>query len=203
MILEGVLLPGETLRQTELANRLGLSRVPVREALNKLHAEGVVTYKENVGYAVARFDGSELAEIYLMRKLLERELISSMDMKQVNIAYLRELNQAIESLDMEEDLLERERLNREFHTQLFEHSPLKVVRAEVMRLWDQSEFYRALYRYEKDSQKRTVAAHERIVSAIERRDLDLLLRNLDEHRNEAEEILLRQVGHPSSTRRAR
>src|SRR5687767_5679974 len=75
MILSGELLPGQPLRQVQLAERLGVSRVPVREALTTLVADGAVVHTPNTGYAVARFNLAELREIFLMRELLEDELL--------------------------------------------------------------------------------------------------------------------------------
>ena len=53
LIIDRVLLPGEKIRQVELAERLGVSRSPLREALRTLESEGVVTYETNRGYVIA------------------------------------------------------------------------------------------------------------------------------------------------------
>ena len=64
LILNGRLTPGERLVQSELAEQLGVSRTPIREALHKLAAEGLVTLSSYKGAAVADFSVSELEEIY-------------------------------------------------------------------------------------------------------------------------------------------
>jgi len=183
MILMGQLLPGETLRQESLAERLQVSRVPVREALITLQAEGVVTYTARIGYAVARFRSEELREIYLMRSLLERELLSRIDLGQVDAAELERLNDALEQLDdTDSSLWEHKRLNREFHFTLFEMAGMPTVLVEVERLWNLSEFYRSLYAYEPDQVRRIVDEHRRIVAAIRSGSRDLLLSEVDVHR---------------------
>ncbi|MGK7870244.1 GntR family transcriptional regulator [Falsiroseomonas sp. E2-1-a20] len=70
-ILSGRLAPGERIRPEAVAARLGLSRMPVREALHQLDAEGLVTLRANRGAIVTRHDPAALAEIFEMRALLE------------------------------------------------------------------------------------------------------------------------------------
>src|SRR5262249_58597129 len=78
-IMRGDLLAGEQIRQIDWARRLGVSQVPIREALKTLAAEGILTHGHNRGYFVARFGSSEVAEIYLMRRVLERELLQTIE----------------------------------------------------------------------------------------------------------------------------
>ncbi|HJY60431.1 MAG TPA: GntR family transcriptional regulator, partial [Streptosporangiaceae bacterium] len=75
LIIDRVLLPGEKIRQVELAERIGVSRSPLREALRTLESEGVVAYEINRGYVVAKLDDDDLAQIHRMRTLLEDELL--------------------------------------------------------------------------------------------------------------------------------
>src|SRR6516162_7301396 len=77
LIIRRVLLPGEKIRQVELANRVGVSRSPLREALRTLESEGIVSYEVNRGYVVSRLDRHDLEQIYRMRALLEQELLST------------------------------------------------------------------------------------------------------------------------------
>ncbi len=89
LIIDRVLLPGEKIRQVELADRLGVSRSPLREALRTLESEGVVAYEINRGYVVARLDDDDLAQIYRMRALLEDELLRTV--KRPDAAVLSDL----------------------------------------------------------------------------------------------------------------
>ena len=56
LVMDGILLPGEKLRQLELAEQIGVSRSPLREALRTLESEGILTYEVNRGYVVARLE---------------------------------------------------------------------------------------------------------------------------------------------------
>src|SRR6202011_1594856 len=89
LIIDRVLLPGEKILQVELAERIGVSRSPLREALRTLESEGVVAYEVNRGYVVARLDDEDLAQIYRMRELLEDELLRTV--KRPDAAVLNEL----------------------------------------------------------------------------------------------------------------
>lgn len=203
MILTGQLLPGETLRQANLAEQLGTSRIPVREALTSLQTEGVVTYVPRIGYTVARFNRQEVTEIYRMRALLERELLCAVDLAEVDDHELEALNNALEQLGDADALWEHKRLNREFHFALFDLAPLATVRAEVERLWNMSEFYRSLYAYEHDSRRRIVGEHRRIIAAVRTRDPDRLLAEVDAHRASALAVMttrLAPVAGPPGSR---
>lgn len=74
-ILGGRYLPGERIRQEDIAARHGASRIPVREALAMLTAEGLVTMVANAGAWVTRLSAAECAEVYLIRERLEPLLL--------------------------------------------------------------------------------------------------------------------------------
>ncbi|MBL8582662.1 MAG: GntR family transcriptional regulator, partial [Rhizobiaceae bacterium] len=72
-IVSGEFEPGSQILQDALAEELGVSRVPVREALRTLEGEGQVSYEPHRGYFVVELDLNELVEIYRLRDLLEPE----------------------------------------------------------------------------------------------------------------------------------
>ena len=144
-IVRGELSPGEQIRQAEWAARLGVSRVPIREALKTLDAEGLLSHDQFRGYFVTRFGPREVAQIYLMRRLLESELLRSVDWP--DAAALAELERlgaaaAIAMRDGEFDTWNE--LEHRFHLCLYALSPLNLVRTEVERLWVLSNVYRVL-----------------------------------------------------------
>jgi DNA-binding GntR family transcriptional regulator len=75
LIETGVYPPGAPLRQEELAGRLGVSRIPVREAFRLLEADGLVTLYANRGAFVARPSGEDVAELFDVRLMLEQDLL--------------------------------------------------------------------------------------------------------------------------------
>lgn len=191
LIRQRELLPGEPIRQQDMARRLGMSRVPVREALGALRTEGIVRYSRNQGYFVAKFSAGELEQIYLMRGLLETALLSSIDWPESErLEEIKALNEEIARAGEEGDVARVVVLNRQFHEALFGLSPLHAVHREVNRLWEMSDSYRALYLYGRAARMRIAAEHRSMLEAIERRDLTALLAAVDEHRSAA----LEEVG---------
>ena len=73
-ILKGSFPPGSVLRQEELARRFGASRVPLREAMTRLEAEGLLVLRPRRGYAVLSLDPAEIREIFELRAVVEEHL---------------------------------------------------------------------------------------------------------------------------------
>lgn len=107
-IEEGRLAPGAPLNQADLAARFGMSRIPVREALRHLAAEGYVTYRANKGAnVVSAMRPEELEEIFEIRECLELRLMDHA----VDLLTPEVLNEASEALDA----FHRGRTHRELH----------------------------------------------------------------------------------------
>ncbi len=194
MIISGALLPGQKVHQGEIAAQLNVSRIPVREALSTLQAEGVLDYKPNTGFTVARFSGEDLAEIYLMRRLLETELMHTVDLTKVDVDELQRLNDHLETLSSVDDPDEWQSTNLDFHFLIFDQSPLKLVREEIRRLWYMSSFYRSLYIQEVDSRLRVHDDHEQMIAAVRENDIERLVAISDEHRGSTEKLVTQRLG---------
>jgi DNA-binding GntR family transcriptional regulator len=194
MIMTGELLPGQKVHQADLAARLNVSRIPVREALSTLQAEGVLVHKPNTGFTVARFSSEDLSEIYLMRRLLETAFLKSIDLAQVDADELEKINSGLADIEPLASPTDYQAINRRFHFRLFEYSPLELVRTEVARLWYKSEFYRSLHLSEPDTSQHVHSDHERIVAAVRAGDRQELIRASDEHRETTEQIIVRRLG---------
>lgn len=191
LVLTGVLLPGEKINQAEIADRLGVSRVPVREALASLRAEGLVEARPNTGFTVVRPTVEDLAEIYQMRALLESALLATVDLAAVDTAELRRLNARLAELDPISDFGEYRDVNERFHFAIFECSPQRMVRRQVTQLWTLSEFYRSIYIRADSAHRRVIDDHERIIDAIERGDREALIDLSGEHRTETQDWMAR------------
>src|SRR5579871_2702194 len=75
LIVDGTLKPGERINEVRLAGQLGVSRTPLREALNRLAAEHAVTGTPNVGYVVHPLTIEEFEQIYDIRPILDPEAL--------------------------------------------------------------------------------------------------------------------------------
>ncbi|MDO5648300.1 GntR family transcriptional regulator [Paracoccus sp. (in: a-proteobacteria)] len=116
-IRAGALPPGTRLRETELAERFGISRTPVREAIRQLETDGLVIHQPRQGATIRRLDHAEIIELYEMRTVLEgtaARLAARMALP-VEIAELRDINDALAG---EQAGAAAQELNRQFHTAL-------------------------------------------------------------------------------------
>ncbi len=190
LIVRRVLLPGEKIRQVELANRVGVSRSPLREALRTLESEGIVSYEVNRGYVVSRLDRHDLEQIYRMRALLEHEILGTVI--RPNAKTLRAITKhndamaaAIEAANVSVML----EANRNFHFAIFDLSPLDLFRREVRRLWQLSEGYRATYLWQPQTRTRIVAEHAAIITSLRDFDPDQLIELCTQHRAASEDVV--------------
>jgi DNA-binding GntR family transcriptional regulator len=180
--------------QSELAERLNVSRIPLREALSTLNAEGVLTHKANTGYRVARFSSEDLSEIYLMRRLLETALLQSIVLTADAADELQEANDRLRQVNPAIDPDLYQRLNHEFHFRLFDRSPFRLVREEVERLWYRSGFYRSLYLHEAGTQLQVDDDHEQIIRAVRENNVKALIAAMDAHRSGTENLVIERLG---------
>jgi DNA-binding GntR family transcriptional regulator len=189
--IAGDLKPGERVRQEEIAERLGMSLAPVREALAVLEQEGQLTYLPRRGYFVTELDLDDLREIYDLRRLVEaraaRQALPLLDEdahERINLA-ARDCAEAVGRGDVTAEL----EANRRFHFAVLE-APGQVHTMRVVRLlWDSTETYRALYYNDPADRDDSLDAHGRIIDAVEAVDADRLVAELDAHRDAALERL--------------
>ncbi len=121
-IMTRKLEPGQWVRQLDLAQRLNVSSVPVREALKTLEAEGQVTYEPYRGYKVVELSVDQLEEIYLARGLLEEE-VTRRAVENIDDALVRSLEETLarmEELAEAGDVVGYSEANVEFHFLIFE-----------------------------------------------------------------------------------
>jgi DNA-binding GntR family transcriptional regulator len=190
-IVEGELRPGQRVGQEEVAELLGVSIAPVREALRVLQQEGQVTYFPRRGYFVTELLIEDLEEIYALRRLLEeraaRHALPGLDEQQLQIMEraARGCEQAAQAGDVAAEL----QANRHFHFAILSAADQPHALRLIRLLWDSTEAYRALYYNSPDERRRSTEAHERIMAAVGQRDADRLVAELDAHRERALEVL--------------
>ena len=186
-LISGDLAPGDRIGQEQIADSLGVSLAPVREALAVLEQEGQVTYLPRRGYFVTELDVEDLREIYGLRALLEgravRRTLPLLDddaLERVVIA-ARDCVEAADGADVAAEL----GANRRFHFGLLE-SPGQGHTLRLIRLlWDSTETYRAMYYNAPEARREAIDAHDRIIDAARAHDADRLVAELDDHRGQA------------------
>jgi DNA-binding GntR family transcriptional regulator len=190
-ILSGALRPGQQVKQEWVAAGAGVSVAPVREALRVLEREGQVTYRPRRGYFVTELELADLEEIYALRAILEPRavrhavpLFDEQALQRVEQA-AAECARAAEEGDVATELA----ANRAFHFALFDAPGQPHLLRLISLLWDSTEAYRALYYNSPEERRAAVAAHDRIVALLREGEVDLLVAELDAHRERALEFL--------------
>jgi DNA-binding GntR family transcriptional regulator len=139
MIFAGELQAGQPLRQEEIARRLGLSRLPVREALNRLTTEGLVELKPRRGYFVVSLQRDEIEDIFDMRAMLEARA-GQLAAERGTTSDADALDRLVDALD---SALENSaafdqyaRLNEQFHERFYQSCNRKHLRRQIAMLRD-------------------------------------------------------------------
>lgn len=183
-IVEGDLTPGQAIPQDRLARQVGTSHIPLREALRVLESQGLLRHVRNIGYAVADLDADELKQIHIMRRALETEVLRTVPRLTVEVAAaLREINASMTAAVLSEDTASATRLNKDFHFLLFAQSHLRLVVAELDRLWVISDIYRTMYLWRSHMDRTIISEHEDMVKLASRGDSQRLVHLMDRHRD--------------------
>jgi DNA-binding GntR family transcriptional regulator len=171
-ILEGDLLPGTRILQEEVAEQHGASRIPVREALRMLHADGLVTIVSNSGAWVARLSQRECSEAYRMRERLEPLALRYSMENMPGDDVIRRLGELVRAMETSESVDEFMRWDREFHLTSYAAAPDSYLSEVVRRLWNTTHHYRRAYTRltAAPTLEVTHLEHKLILESIRRRD---------------------------------
>ena len=169
-IVEGIYSPGYRLVLGSIAKDLGVSVVPVREAIRRLEAEGLVTFERNVGATVAGIDPTEY--LYTMQTLSIVEgaatALSAPLVDSVAIARARAVNEDMRECLDHFDPVRFTQLNQDFHSILFEHCPNPHILDLVHRGWNRLASLRSsTFRFVPGRARNSVDEHEALLKLIE------------------------------------
>ncbi len=190
-IAEGELVPGERIGQEAVAERIGVSLIPVREALRVLESEGLVTYRPRRGYFVTELHLADLEEIYRLRRLLETDAVERgvPVATAEDVARMEEAAAACAAAGAAGDVTRRLAENRRFHFALYALARSAQLQRIVGLLWDSTEAYRAVYYGLPGEGEAADRAHRAIIAAVWEGDVERTVRELDAHRERALERL--------------
>jgi DNA-binding GntR family transcriptional regulator len=186
-LIAGVFSPGAQLRQDILAEELGVSRVPVREALRTLEGEGQLVYEPHRGYFVVELNLDELIEIYRLRDLLEAEA-TEVGFPNLTAADLTIMAQSMEQMleaMKQDDVAALTSANRRFHFALYNPCRMPRLLRMLDQLWDASDPYRAVYFCDVGNRTLMHREHLAIYEAAKSGALRTVQRLLVEHRTHA------------------
>jgi DNA-binding GntR family transcriptional regulator len=170
-ILGGTIGPGERVRQEEVAQRSGASRLPVREALRMLAAEGLIENEPHKGARVPRLSMREVDVMYRMREQLEPLALAESlpELTADDLARLGDLQDRIEQGGDVGRFLE---LDREFHLLSYRGCRVEQLTSTVVRLWNSTQHYRRAFVQLSGPERMWVvnAEHRLLLDALVRRD---------------------------------
>jgi len=192
-ILRGELVPGAKLNEAELAERLGVSRGPVREALRMLETAGLVRQEKNRGAFVRHVALDEAMEIYDLRAMIEESVgralagaIAPAQLKSLH-ALVDSMGRAVKAGDADAYHL----LNLEFHDRLVEFSGNRKLTSMYRQLINELSLFRRLNLADAKAMPLSASEHDGIVKAIASGNPERAGRAMREHVTESRERTLR------------
>ncbi|MCM3724039.1 MULTISPECIES: GntR family transcriptional regulator [Solibacillus] len=187
-IIKGQLQPGERLVQDELAKTLNVSRMPIREAIKQLAAEGYVTVEPHKGAVVKQFTIHELEEIYFLRAKFEpmaaAESLKTMSPQLVN--QLRELNERMKKTDDTDEYIQ---LNIQFHHLLIKDCPWGKLNSIIENFW--TGFPQQTPHLLPNQIATSISEHDLMVEALANDNIELTCQLLEQHITRAKYDVLR------------
>jgi DNA-binding GntR family transcriptional regulator len=185
-ILIGELVPGAEIRQELIARQFGTSRVPLREALSRLQAEGLIILRPRRGFAVTALNQAEIIEIFDLRMAVEEHAmrIATKERTQTDVSEVEALIEAMETPPEPPSLQYLQQwmsTNRLFHTRLIECAHRKRVSEVALNLRDAIEPY---MRIEANFNRQVGYAnveHRKIFEAFKRKDSEAVARLSRKH----------------------
>lgn len=195
-IVDGVFKPGERLMEIQLAEDMGVSRTPVREAIRKLELEGFVALVPRRGTYVADVSVRDITDVYEIRIALE-VLAAGLSAERISNDDLEKLKKLIEEIEYQvnnggemEKIVE---LDAAFHDVLYQASHNQRLVAIISNLRDQFTRLRMRSMKYPGRLKNTVSEHKQLVEAISARSVERAQDTARMHLENAEQILLASV----------
>lgn len=185
-IMDGKLKMGEKLNTEELARQLGVSRMPIREALKSLEKMGLAESIPYVGVKLVSLEQEDVLQIYLMRQLLE-PLAAGEACKKITEEQIHELEEIHKEYIpiVEADEIDATKLylqNRKFHFAIYSISEMDRVCAMIESLWDTLSFFKLIYGRDviknTNGAKNMIAEHQGYIDALKDRDAERLKKSL-------------------------
>ena len=191
-IITGEIPAGERIVETDYADRLHISRTPLREALRKLERDGLVEYVMRRGVIVHAFTTEDVEQIYTIRNCLEMLTLPDIIEKATpeDIAHLRELLAKMDELNAKNDVEALSPVAREFHTAITAISG----KNRILRVIEgQDEYIRrfsAMAIKQEDRRNEANEEHHRLVDLIEQKDLPAFEALMKQHIERSKECCL-------------
>jgi DNA-binding GntR family transcriptional regulator len=170
-ILTGAITGGMQLKQNDIASRFGVSVVPVREAFQKLVAEGLAFLQPNRGVTVTVISEQDFREIAEIRSILEPHVFR-LSAPRLTPSHLARSQEILEQAAATDDTYRRAELHWEFHRSLYEHAERPRLLAQIASLYTCINRYLLPVWSKVGLSPRWVDSHMTIIEAVRRGDID-------------------------------
>ena len=180
-IVSGELEPGERLLQEELAERFQVSPTPIREAIQQLVAEGVLSHSPYKGVQVAEVKLEDMQEVYLIRSVLEglATKLAVPNLKISDVQHLHSLQADMETKAANGELAAMRKLNQEFHMLIYGAASAPELYKIIRNLWAKSP-WDTLYVLP-GRPMMAIEEHRLIMTAIDRGDAESAGQSMETH----------------------
>lgn len=182
-ILNGELEPGERLMETQLGEKLGVSRTPIREAIRKLELEGLVIMVPRKGAQVAQFTGKDIQDVLEVRASLEAlaAKLACKHMDERSFLKLQLIIAEYEYAAKEDDIEVMIQKDIEFHDTIACASQNEKLIQLYNNMREQVQRYRITYLKNTEESNVVIAEHNEMLAALKNRDSDLASKLATEH----------------------
>jgi DNA-binding GntR family transcriptional regulator len=167
-IIGGKFKPMERIVISEVARQFGSSEIPVREALKKLEADGLIHNKPYVGCTVTNLNLDELEEIYQVRSELEG-LATRLAAQRIEDSDLKAIQSQIDEMEKVINKGHHEqvgRLNREFHKRIYSFCGNNFLLKTILELWDRTNRAQGVFALMPERSQQSLAEHRQILAAL-------------------------------------
>ena len=195
-IVTGDLKPGERLMEIKLANELGVSRTPVREAIRKLEIEGLVNMTARKGAEVAPINARDLKEVLEIRRALEGLAcqLACQHGTEEEVEALREVNANIKQAVAENEIEKITDLDVKFHEKICEMSRNSRLVVTLSRLKEHIYRYRLEYIRDLKNKNTIVDEHEKIIQDLLKKNEKGVKKDIEHHIETQEKYILNSLG---------
>lgn len=194
-ILKGDMEPGERLMEITLANKLGVSRTPIREAIRKLELEGLVHMVPRKGAIVASISEKDMRDVLEVRVTLEELAVklAVYSMEESDIDQLKRAARNFESAVIARDIVDIVEADVMFHDVIYNKTNNGRLIQIINNLREQMYRYRLEYVKDARTHSILISEHQDIITALEKRDVDEAKKAVRQHIVNQEKGIVRAI----------
>ena len=194
-IMQGQLSPGERLLEVQLADEMGVSRTPVREAIRRLELEGLVVMVPRKGAYVAGLSINDVEEVYEIRTVLETLAVrlAAQRMQPADYAQLDELAEKMCATWQEGNVDNWVSLDASFHELLYKFSRNERLVSMMSNIMEQLSRYRIISLANVEVRHNSLSEHQDLIEALKRHDSEAAAAAVEKHIENTKQSLVNML----------